>query len=148
MADYLLFAGRIPISDFESSDSEQELNIIDLALEEEPEVQFNNPDVVAESLAMAPVPTPKVSRKRPLDIAPDEEELIEDSDLFMKRPHIPGCPDMKKWLMKNRSPTSFQDLDIQNHCAESLRFPSDVFRWAKYGKDDIPNAILGHILEV
>ena len=58
MADYLSFTGGIPISDFESLDSEQELNIADLALEEEPEVQFNNPDVATESLTIAPVTAP------------------------------------------------------------------------------------------
>ena len=55
---------------------------------------------------------------------------------------------MKKWLMKNKKPASLQDPDIRDHCAESLRFPLDVQRWAEYGKDDLPNAILGHFLEV
>ena len=55
---------------------------------------------------------------------------------------------MKEWLMKNKKPASLQDPDIRDHCAESLRFPSDVQRWAEYGKDDLPNAILGHFLEV
>ena len=55
---------------------------------------------------------------------------------------------MKKWLMKNKKPASLQDPDIQDHGAESLRFPPDVQRWAEYGKDDMPNAILGHFLEV
>ena len=65
MADYLLFAGGIPISDFESSDSEQELNVADLTLEEEPEVQLNNPSIESEDLETDPVPGPKVSRKYP-----------------------------------------------------------------------------------
>ena len=55
---------------------------------------------------------------------------------------------MKKWLMKNKSSASLQDPDIRDHCAKSLHFPSDVQRWAEYGKDDLLNAILGHILEV
>ena len=55
---------------------------------------------------------------------------------------------MKKWIMKNKSLASLQDPDIRDHCAESLCFPSDVLRWVEYGKDDLPNAILGHILEV
>ena len=38
MADYLSFAGGILILDFESSDLEQELNVADLTLEEEPMV--------------------------------------------------------------------------------------------------------------
>ena len=55
---------------------------------------------------------------------------------------------MKKWLIKNKKPASLQDPDIRDHCAESLCFPPDVQRWAEYGKDDLPNAILGHFLEV
>ena len=50
--------------------------------------------------------------------------------------------------MKNKKPTSFQDPNIRDHCAESLCFPSDVQRWEEYGKDDLPDAILGHFLEV
>ena len=45
--------------------------------------------------------------------------------------------------MKNKSHASLQDSDIRDHHAESLCFSS-----AEYGKDDLPNAILGHILEV
>ena len=46
MADYLSFAGRIPISNAESSDSDEELNMTGLTLdEEEPEVHFNNPSI-------------------------------------------------------------------------------------------------------
>ena len=100
----------------------------DLSLEEKPEVQFNNPNVVAESLATAPVPAPDVSRKRAWEFAPNEEELIEGSGLFVKRPQILGCPDMKKWIVKNKSPASLQDPDIRDHCAESLRFSPDVLR--------------------
>ena len=65
-----------------------------------------------ENLATALVPAPvsfldpKVARKRLRDDAQDEEELIEGSGLFAKRPRIPGCPDMKKWLMKNKKPAS------------------------------------------
>ena len=50
--------------------------------------------------------------------------------------------------MNNKKPASLQDPDIQDHCAESLRFPSDVQRWANYDKDDLSNVILGHFLEV
>ena len=50
--------------------------------------------------------------------------------------------------MKNKKPASLQNLAIRNHCAESLRFSSDVQRWEEYGKDDLPDAILGHFLEV
>ena len=117
---------------------------------EEPEVRFNDPDVASDDLAVAPPALPEVSRKRPRDVdgAQDEEELIEGSGLFTKRPRIPGCPDMKGWLLKNKKPASLQDPDIRDHCAESLRFPSDVQKWAEYGKDDLPNALLGHFLEV
>ena len=111
-------------------------------------MQFNNSNVAAQSLATALVPAPEVSRKRPRDVTPDEEELIEDSDLFVKRPCIPVCPDMKKWLMKNKSLASLQDPNIRDHYVESLHFPSDVQRWAEYDKDNLLNAILGHILEV
>ena len=87
MADYLSFASGIPISDVESSDSDEELNVADLTLdEEEPEVHFNNLNTESENLATTPVPDPEVSRKRPWDVAPDEEELIEGNSLFMKRP--------------------------------------------------------------
>ena len=86
MADYLSIAGGIPLSDPESSDSEGELNVAELAPEEEPEVQFNNPDVAVESLAIAPILAPEASRKQPRDIAPDEEKLIEGNGLFVKRP--------------------------------------------------------------
>ena len=107
MADYLSFVGRIPISDAESSDLDEELNVIGLTLEEEePEVHFNNPNIESENLATALMQDPEVSRKSPRDVAMDEEELIEGSGLFSKHPRISGCPDMKKWLMKNKSPTS------------------------------------------
>ena len=100
------------------------------------------------SLATTPIPTPEVSRKRPQDITPDEEELIEGSGLFVKRLRIPGYPDIRKWILKNKSPASLQNLDVRNHYTESIRFTSDVLRWTEHSKDDLPNAILGHILEV
>ena len=44
MADYLFFVGGAPISVSESFDSDEELNVTGLTLnEEEPEVLFNNP---------------------------------------------------------------------------------------------------------
>ena len=86
MADYLSIAGGIPLSDPESSDSEEELNIAELALKEELEAQFNNLDMVTESLATTPIPALEVSRKQPRDITPDEEELIEGSGLFVQYP--------------------------------------------------------------
>ena len=87
MADYLSFASGIPISDVESSDSDEELNVADLTLDKEKlEVHFNNPSTESENLATAPVLDLEVSRKRPRDVAPDEEELIEGNGLFMKRP--------------------------------------------------------------
>ena len=105
MADYLSFAGGITISDPVSSDSEEELNVSGLNLdEEEPEVRFNNSSVESEDLAVAPISNPEASRKRPRDDdddAQDEEELIEGNGLFAKRPPISGCPDMKEWLMKS-----------------------------------------------
>ena len=96
MADYLSFAGGIPLLDTESSDSKEELNISDLALEEEPIIQFNNPNVAAEILATVLVHGPNVSKKRPRDIALNEEELIEGSGLFVNRPHISRCSDTRK----------------------------------------------------
>ena len=68
----------------------------DLSLEEEPAVQFNNPNIESKDLETAPMPDSEVSKKCPRDDAQDEEELIEGSGLFTKRPCIPGCPDMKK----------------------------------------------------
>ena len=94
------------------------------------------------------MPNPKVSRKRPRDVAPDKEELIEGSGLFVKCPRIPGCPDTRKWILKNMVPTSFQILDIRDQYAESMCLPLEVDRWMEQSKDDLPNAILGHILEV
>ena len=149
MADYIFFAGGVPISDLESSNLDEELNVVGLTLDEESEVHFNNLNLELKSLAIASVSAMEVSKKRPRDEAPDEKELIEGSrGLFAKRPRIPGCLDMKKWPMKNKSPASLQDPDIRDHCAESLHFSPDVQRWAEYGKDDFPSAILGHILEV
>ena len=93
MADYLSFAGGIPLSNIGSSNFEEELNVSDLALEEESVIQFNNPEVAAESLAITLVHILEVSKKHPRDVAPDEEELIEGSGLFVKRPHLLECPD-------------------------------------------------------
>ena len=114
-------------------------------------MRFNDPCIESEDLAVTPISNPEASRKRPRDDnddAQDEEELIEGSGLFTKRPRIPGCPDMKEWLVKNKKPASLQNPVIRDHCAESLRFSLDVQRWAEYGKDDLPDAILGHFLEV
>ena len=120
----------------------------DLTLEEEePTSQFDNLNVESESLVTAPIPAPEVSRKRPWNVAPDEEELIKGSGLYVKRPQIPGCSDSRKWILKNLSPASLKNSDIRDHYAESLRFPSDVLQCTKHSKDDLPNAILGHILE-
>ena len=151
MADYLSFADGVPISVPVPSDSDEDFNMEGVDLdEEEPEVRFDDPNITSDDLAVAPPSLPEVSRKRPRDDddAQNEEELIEGSGLFAKRPRIPGCPDMKGWLLKNKKPVSLQDPDIRDHCAESLRFPSDVQKWAEYGKDDLPNALLGHFLEV
>ena len=87
MADYLLFTDGITILDPVSSDSEEELNVSGLNLdEEEPEVRFNDPCIESEDLAVAPISNPEASRKRPRDDddAQDEEELIEGSGLFAK----------------------------------------------------------------
>ena len=96
MTDYLSFASGIPLSDVESSNFEEEVNVSDLALEEELVIQFNHLGDATESLATAPIPAPKASKKHPKDVAPDEEELIEGSGLHIKRPRIPGYPDTRK----------------------------------------------------
>ena len=68
MADYLSFAYGINISDPVSSDSEEELNVSGLNLdEEEPEVRFNDPCIESEDLAVAPILNPEAPRKRPRD---------------------------------------------------------------------------------
>ena len=55
MADYLSFANGVPILDPVSSDSEEDLDISGVNLdEEELEVQFNDPSIDAEDLAAAP----------------------------------------------------------------------------------------------
>ena len=90
-------------------------------------MRFNDPSMDSEDLVIAPTSNPKASRKRPRDDydAQYTEELIAGSGLFAKRPQIPGCPDMKEWLLKNKNPASLQDPDIWDHYAESLRFSSD-----------------------
>ena len=56
MTDYLSFVDGITISDPVSSDSEEELNVSGLNLdEEEPEVRFNDPSAESEDLAVAPI---------------------------------------------------------------------------------------------
>ena len=84
MADYLSFMGGIALSDTESTDSEKDLNIMNLTVQ-----------------------VLKFSKKRPRDIAPDEEELIEGSSLYIKRPRIPECPDIRKWILQSMTPPSF-----------------------------------------
>ena len=55
MADYLSFADGVPSSDPVSSDSDEELDVSGVNLdEEEPEVRFDDPNVDAEDLAAAP----------------------------------------------------------------------------------------------
>ena len=55
MADYLSFVDGVPISDPVSSDSEEDLDISGVNLEEEePEVRFNDLSVDAEDLAAVP----------------------------------------------------------------------------------------------
>ena len=77
MDDYLSFADGVPISYQVSSDSDEELNMTDLTLDEESEVRFNDPDLSMENLATAPVPAPvssldpEVERKHPRDDAQD-----------------------------------------------------------------------------
>ena len=154
MVDYLSFADGIPISVAIPSDSDEDFNMEGVDLDEEepgvPEVRFNDPTVEAEELVIAPPSSLEPSRKCPRedDDSQDREELIEGIGIFAKRPRIPGCPDMKEWILKHKRPASLQDPDIRDHCAESLRFPSDVQRWAEYGKDDLPSALIGHFLEV
>ena len=68
MADYLSFVDWITISDPVSSDSEEELNVSGLNLdEEEPEVLFNDLCIESEDLAVTPISNPEASRKRPRD---------------------------------------------------------------------------------
>ena len=107
MADYLSFTGEIVLSDTESLDSDKELNVMDLALEEEPVIQFNCLGDASESLVTAMVQVLKASKKRPRDMAPNDEELIEGSGLYIKRPRISGCPDTRKWILQNINPSSF-----------------------------------------
>ena len=54
MADYISFADGVPISDPVSSDSEEDLDISGVNLDEEdPEVRFNDLSVDGEDLAAA-----------------------------------------------------------------------------------------------
>ena len=135
MADYLSFTGGIPLSDTESSDSDKELNVIDLTLEEEHVIHFNQPGDDVKNLVTTPIEVSKVSKKRPRDMAPDEEELIEGSSLYVKRPRIPECPDTRKWILQHMNPLSFQNLIVMDQYAESMRLPSNI-RWMEYSKDD------------
>ena len=148
MANYLSFAGEIVLSDIESLDSDKELNVMDLALEEEPVIQFNCLGDATESLVTMPVQVPEAFKKWPRDMASDEEELIEGSGLYIKCPRIPRCPDTRKWILKNMNPPSIQNLAVRDQYAESMRLPLDILRWMEYSKDDLPNAILGYTLEV
>ena len=75
MADYLSFADGVPISDPASSDSDEELNISGINLdEEEPEVRFNDPNVESESLVVAPISNPGASRKQPREDDDDAQD--------------------------------------------------------------------------
>ena len=56
MADYLSFEDGVPISDPASSDSDKELNISRINLdEEEPKVRFNDLNTDLEVLATVPL---------------------------------------------------------------------------------------------
>ena len=81
-------------------------------------------------------------------MAPDEEELIEGSGLYVKRPRIPGCPDTQKWILQHMNPSSFQNPAVKDQYTESMHLPLDILRWIEYSKDDFPNAILGYFLEI
>lgn len=152
MADYLTFAGGIIISDTESSNSEGEANITDLTVEEEPEVRFNPPTDVTQDLAtnqiQRRVPTTEPIRKRPRDVAPNEEELIEGSGLYIKHPRIAGCPDMRKFIVHKMIPPSLHNSEVRDQYAESLHLLADMLRWMVYSQDDLPNAVMTYALEV
>ena len=100
------FAGGIVLSDAESSDFEKELNVTDLALEEEPVIQFNHSGDAIESLVTAPVQVSKASKKPHRDVAPNEEELIEGSDLYIKPSY--------SWV------SGYSKVDLKKH--ESFEF--------------------------
>ena len=62
MADYLSFADGVPISDLVSSDSEEDLDISGVNLDEEkPEVRFNDPSMDSEDLVVAPTLNPEAT---------------------------------------------------------------------------------------
>ena len=85
MADYLSFSDGVLILDPVPSDSDEELNISGINLdEEEPEVRFNDPNADLEVLATVSLTDPNSSRKRTWDDVEHEEELIEGSGLFAK----------------------------------------------------------------
>ena len=46
------------------------------------------------------------------------------------------------------NPVNFLNPDVRDQYAESMHLPSEVDQWMEHSKDDLPNAILGHILEV
>ena len=46
------------------------------------------------------------------------------------------------------NPVRFHNLNVRDQYAEFMHLPSDILRWMEHSKDDLSNAILGHILEV
>ena len=62
----------------------------------------------------ARVEASEASKKCSLDKEQNEEELIEGSGLFVKSPQIPGCSDMRKWIMQKASPPSIQNVQVMD----------------------------------
>ena len=145
MDDYLTFADKIIDSDSDSTKLNREL---DVQLEEEAIVQFNNPTMAELDLATIPPTDPDATKKRPRDSDPTEVELIKDSGLYIKRPQNLRCSDIWSWVEKNERPTSMQNAQVWDTYVESMRLQADMTRWMDNSLDDLSSAIIGHALEV
>ena len=130
---------RILLSDDDIQEEEQEQEIADLTLEQkELDLETNPIEVRA----------PKSSKKGIRDIDPDEEELGEGSGFFVKRPWILGCLDMKKWILQKIHPLSIQNSKVRDQYADSLCLPADILHWMEHDKEELPNSLISHSLEV
>jgi hypothetical protein len=76
----------------------------------------------------------------------DEEELAEG--LFVKRPKLPKCPDVKKRMLSKMNPPSIHNTKVRDQYAESLSLPEDIQRWQEVGRGKLFNSLITHTLDV
>ena len=90
----------------------------------------------------------ETSKKCARDSDSEEEELGEGSGFFVKRPWILGCLDMKKWILQKIHPLSIQNSKVRDQYADSLCLPTDILHWMEHDKEELPNSLISHSLEV